>query len=71
MFHGAASCYDIAHRGVILTNSPEIMPASGAMSAKNCIPLALFILRIGVFVVMLVWTMDKFIRPLVQHNLAN
>jgi len=29
----------------------------------NRIPLALFTLRIGVFLVMLVWTLDKFVRP--------
>ncbi len=33
------------------------------MKTLDRIPLALFTLRIGVFVVMLMWTLDKFIRP--------
>ena len=30
---------------------------------NNRIPLTLFLLRISVFVVMLMWTIDKFVRP--------
>jgi hypothetical protein len=33
------------------------------MSANNRLPLSLFLLRIGVFIVMFVWTIDKFVRP--------
>ncbi|MEE8429093.1 MAG: hypothetical protein V3S33_06280 [Gammaproteobacteria bacterium] len=33
------------------------------MNTTDRIPLALFTLRVGVFVVMLMWTLDKFIRP--------
>ncbi len=38
------------------------------MKTLDRIPLALFTLRIGVFVVMLMWTLDKFIRP--EHESA-
>ncbi len=30
---------------------------------SNRVPLALFLLRISIFVVMLMWTIDKFVRP--------
>lgn len=33
------------------------------MNNSNRLPLALFLLRLSVFVVMLVWTIDKFVRP--------
>lgn len=33
------------------------------MDTNNRLPLALFCLRIGVFVVMFMWTVDKFLRP--------
>jgi hypothetical protein len=35
------------------------------MDSKNRLPLALFLLRLGVFIVMFMWTIDKFLRP--QH----
>ena len=33
------------------------------MKHVNRLPLALLLLRLGVFVVMLLWTLDKFMRP--------
>lgn len=33
------------------------------MNAEKKLPLALFLLRLGVFVVMFIWTVDKFVRP--------
>jgi hypothetical protein len=33
------------------------------MEAKGRLPLTLFLLRGGVFLVMFVWTIDKFVRP--------
>lgn len=33
------------------------------MSLNNRLPLTLLLLRLGVFVVMLVWILDKFIPP--------
>lgn len=33
------------------------------MSILQKLPLALFLLRIGVFIVMLMWTLDKFVNP--------
>jgi uncharacterized membrane protein YkgB len=33
------------------------------MNFENRLPLALFLLRLGVFIVMFVWTIDKFVRP--------
>jgi hypothetical protein len=33
------------------------------MASASRLPLSLFLLRIGVFVVMFFWTLDKFIRP--------
>lgn len=33
------------------------------MAIQNRLPIALLSLRLGVFVVMLMWTIDKFIRP--------
>ncbi len=33
------------------------------MSKTNRLPLALLLLRLGVFVVMFIWTIDKFVRP--------
>ncbi len=35
------------------------------MTADRRIPLALFLLRLGVFLVMALWTLDKFVNP--QH----
>lgn len=36
------------------------------MLNNNRLPLSLLLLRIGVFIVMLVWTLDKFVRP--EHS---
>lgn len=36
------------------------------MTEKNRIEWSLFLLRIGVFIVMFVWTLDKFINP--EHS---
>ena len=33
------------------------------MAAEGRIPLCLLLLRVGVFIVMLVWTLDKFVNP--------
>ncbi len=33
------------------------------MSKNDRLPLALVLLRLGVFVVMFIWTVDKFVRP--------
>ena len=33
------------------------------MSTDNRIPTSLFLLRLGVFVVMFMWTLDKFVNP--------
>ncbi len=33
------------------------------MDTSNRVPLALLCLRVGVFVVMFIWTLDKFLRP--------
>ena len=33
------------------------------MKYDNRLPLVLFLLRLGVFVVMFMWTLDKFVRP--------
>ena len=33
------------------------------MNTSERIPLALFVLRVSVFLVMLMWTLDKFVRP--------
>jgi len=33
------------------------------MNTEKRIPLALLMLRIGIFIVMLFWTIDKFVRP--------
>ena len=33
------------------------------MNIQQRIPLALFTLRIGVFIVMFIWTIDKFVQP--------
>ncbi len=30
---------------------------------SNRVPLALFLLRLSIFVVMAMWTIDKFVRP--------
>ncbi len=38
------------------------------MNVNHRIPLALFLLRVGVFIVMLIWTIDKFVRP--EHAAA-
>ncbi|NES82615.1 MAG: hypothetical protein F6K10_15050 [Moorea sp. SIO2B7] len=38
------------------------------MRASNRIPLVLFLLRLSVFIVMLMWTIDKFVRP--EHAAA-
>jgi uncharacterized membrane protein YkgB len=38
------------------------------MNTNNRLPLALFFLRLGIFVVMFIWTIDKFIRP--EHAAA-
>lgn len=38
------------------------------MATTDRIPLALLCLRLGVFLVMLVWTIDKFLRP--EHAAA-
>jgi hypothetical protein len=38
------------------------------MPSNTRLPLALVWLRLGVFVVMLMWTIDKFVRP--QHTAA-
>jgi putative oxidoreductase len=35
------------------------------MDPNNRIPLTLFLLRLSIFIVMLVWTVDKFVQP--QH----
>jgi putative oxidoreductase len=35
------------------------------MDSNKRIPLTLFLLRISIFVVMLIWTVDKFVQP--QH----
>ncbi len=32
------------------------------MNSEERLPLALFLLRLGVFVVMFVWTLDKFVN---------
>ena len=33
------------------------------MSNNNRLPLSLLLLRIGVFIVIFIWTLDKFVRP--------
>lgn len=33
------------------------------MSVQQRLPLALLFLRLGVFIVMLMWTLDKFVKP--------
>lgn len=33
------------------------------MNVQQRLPLALFFLRLGVFIVMLMWTLDKFVKP--------
>jgi hypothetical protein len=33
------------------------------MNTDNRLPLSLFFLRFGVFIVMFIWTIDKFVRP--------
>jgi uncharacterized membrane protein YkgB len=33
------------------------------MNTNNRLPVVLFFLRLGIFVVMFIWTIDKFIRP--------
>jgi uncharacterized membrane protein YkgB len=33
------------------------------MNPNDRLPLALFVLRLGVFIVMFIWTLDKFVRP--------
>ena len=38
------------------------------MRASNRIPLVLFLLRLSVFIVMLMWTIEKFVRP--EHPAA-
>ncbi len=38
------------------------------MNTNNRLPLALFLLRLGVFIVMFIWTIDKFVRP--EHSAA-
>ncbi|MCK5138292.1 MAG: hypothetical protein KAQ85_00480, partial [Thermodesulfovibrionia bacterium] len=38
------------------------------MNTNNRLPVALFFLRLGIFVVMFMWTIDKFIRP--EHAAA-
>ena len=38
------------------------------MNTNNRLPVALFFLRLGIFVVMFIWTIDKFIRP--EHSAA-
>ncbi len=38
------------------------------MNTNNRLPVALFFLRLGIFVVMFTWTIDKFIRP--EHSAA-
>lgn len=35
-------------------------------STANRLPLALLMLRLGVFIVMIMWTLDKFVQP--QHT---
>jgi hypothetical protein len=39
------------------------------MNAENRLPLALLLLRLSVFVVMFVWTVDKFVEP--QHGIQD
>ena len=36
------------------------------MKFVDRLPLSLFLLRVGVFVVMLMWTLDKFLHP--EHS---
>ncbi len=38
------------------------------MNSDDRLPLALLLLRLGVFVVMFIWTIDKFVRP--EHAAA-
>ena len=38
------------------------------MDSEKRIRLSLFLLRIGIFIVMLMWTLDKFLKP--QHAVA-
>jgi len=38
------------------------------MNSNDRLPLALLLLRLGVFVVMFIWTIDKFVRP--EHAAA-
>ncbi len=33
------------------------------MKAEHRLPLALLVLRVGVFIVMFMWTLDKFVQP--------
>lgn len=33
------------------------------MNVLQRLPLALFLMRLGVFIVMLMWTLDKFVNP--------
>jgi len=33
------------------------------MVTNNRLPISLFFLRLGIFVVMFIWTIDKFVRP--------
>jgi uncharacterized membrane protein YkgB len=35
----------------------------GTMPFNNRLPLSLFLLRVSVFIVMFIWTIDKFVRP--------
>ena len=34
-----------------------------SLDNRNSVPVALFVLRVTVFLVMLMWTIDKFVRP--------
>jgi len=43
--------------------SPEEVPKDVQAMFKG-LPLVLFLLRLGVFVVMFMWTLDKFVRPM-------
>lgn len=43
-------------------NNPETLQTPTIRLQKR-LSLALFLLRIGVFIVMLMWTLDKFVRP--------
>jgi len=58
--------YKAGYQSPILKNSaaPNLIP----MNIPNRIPTVLLLLRISVFVVMLTWTIDKFVRP--EHAIS-